>query len=57
MTLLDRAGHGYELFSQYSQGARGFGKERQKNIILLDSIGELARLYAVGHYLFAGPAL
>ncbi|MCI5219608.1 MAG: hypothetical protein D3914_10585 [Candidatus Electrothrix sp. LOE2] len=56
-TLDDATVDGYELFSQYSLGARGVGKERQKNIILLDSIGELARLYAVGHYLFCGASL
>lgn len=57
MALLDQAGFGYELFSQCSQGARVSGKERQKNILLLDSIGELARLYAAGHYIFCGASL
>ncbi|MCI5125352.1 MAG: hypothetical protein D3925_12970 [Candidatus Electrothrix sp. AR5] len=57
MALLDRAGLGYELFSQYPQGSQGSTKERQENIILLDSMGELAHLYAVGHYIFCGASL
>lgn len=54
MALLDQAGLGYELFSQCTQGST---KERQENIILLDSMGELARLYAAGHYIFCGASL
>ncbi|MCW5209772.1 hypothetical protein VU10_06290, partial [Desulfobulbus sp. US1] len=54
MALLDRAGLGYELFSQCTQGSQGSTKECQENIILLDSMGELARLYAAGHYIFCG---
>jgi 3-deoxy-D-manno-octulosonic-acid transferase len=54
MALLDRAGLGYQLFSRIADSA---GRERQKNIILLDSIGELARLYAAGHYIFCGASL
>ncbi|MGB5685024.1 MAG: glycosyltransferase N-terminal domain-containing protein [Candidatus Electrothrix sp.] len=60
MALLDQAGLGYELSSQCSQGARSPGKERQENkenIILLDSMGELAHLYAAGHYIFCGGSL
>ncbi|MDH3330559.1 MAG: hypothetical protein OEM01_15135, partial [Desulfobulbaceae bacterium] len=56
-TLLDRAGLGYELFSQCTQDSRSSTKERQENIILLDSIGELARLYAAGDYIFCGGSL
>ncbi len=52
IALLDQAGLGYQLFSQCTQGARG-----SENIILLDSIGELARLYAAGHYIFCGASL
>ncbi len=57
MALLDQAGLGYELFSQCTQGSRGSTKERQENIILLDSMGELAHLYAAGHYIFCGASL
>ncbi len=57
IALLDQAGLGYELFSQCTQGTRGSTRERQENIILLDSIGELARLYAAGHYIFCGGSL
>ncbi|MCW5203018.1 hypothetical protein VU12_08770 [Desulfobulbus sp. US4] len=57
MALLDRAGLGYELFSQCTQGSQGSTKECQENIILLDSMGELARLYAAGHYIFCGASL
>ncbi len=52
--LLDQAGLRYDLFSQFSEEG---GKKRQGNIILLDSMGELARLYAVGHYNFCGGSL
>ncbi|MDH3349857.1 MAG: hypothetical protein OEM02_17350, partial [Desulfobulbaceae bacterium] len=55
--MLGQAGLGYELFSQCRQGSRGSTKERQENIILLDSMGELARLYAAGHYIFCGASL
>ncbi len=54
MALLDRAGLDYELFSRISEST---GRKRQENIILLDSIGELARLYAAGHYVFCGASL
>jgi 3-deoxy-D-manno-octulosonic-acid transferase len=54
MALLDRAGLGYELFSQV---APSIGREHRENIILLDSIGELARLYAAGHYILCGASL
>ncbi|MCI5141790.1 MAG: hypothetical protein D3909_08715 [Candidatus Electrothrix sp. ATG1] len=52
--LLDRAGLGYELFSQCTEGS---GKGRQEDIILLDSMGKLAELYAVGDYVFCGGSL
>ncbi|MCI5120568.1 MAG: 3-deoxy-D-manno-octulosonic acid transferase, partial [Candidatus Electrothrix sp. AUS4] len=52
--LLEQAGLGYEFFSQFAQGS---GRERQENIILLDSIGALTRLYAVGDYVFCGGSL
>ncbi len=52
--LLDQAGLGYSLFSQFSEED---GKKRRENIILLDSMGELARLYAVGDYIFCGGSL
>ncbi|WP_446008574.1 3-deoxy-D-manno-octulosonic acid transferase [Candidatus Electrothrix sp.] len=57
MAFLEQAGLGYELFSQCSQSVAMAGKTRQENIILLDSIGELARLYAVGDYIFCGGSL
>jgi 3-deoxy-D-manno-octulosonic-acid transferase len=57
MALLDQAGLGYQLFSQCTQGSRGSTKERQENIILLDSIGELAHLYAAGDYIFCRASL
>ncbi|MCI5137984.1 MAG: 3-deoxy-D-manno-octulosonic acid transferase, partial [Candidatus Electrothrix sp. AR1] len=53
----DQVELGYELFSQCTQGSQGSTKEHQENIILLDSMGELARLYAVGHYIFCGASL
>jgi 3-deoxy-D-manno-octulosonic-acid transferase len=52
--LLEQAGLGYNLFSQFPEGDN---KKRQKNIILLDRMGELARIYAVGHYNFCGGSL
>ncbi|WP_339137891.1 MAG: glycosyltransferase N-terminal domain-containing protein [Candidatus Electrothrix sp. GW3-4] len=57
MALLEQAGLGYELFSQFSLSSEGDSKERQGNIILLDRMGELARLYAVGDYIFCGGSL
>ncbi|WPD21662.1 MAG: glycosyltransferase N-terminal domain-containing protein [Candidatus Electrothrix scaldis] len=52
--LLEQAGFGYELFSHFAQEKE---KKRQENIILLDSMGELTRLYAVGDYVFCGGSL
>lgn len=54
MALLDRAGLRYEFFSRFTENS---GRERQENIILLDSMGELAHLYTVGHYIFCGGSL
>ncbi|MCI5148194.1 MAG: hypothetical protein D3916_02125 [Candidatus Electrothrix sp. MAN1_4] len=55
--LLKQAGLTYELFSQRPRSVERNDKTRQGNIILLDSIGELARLYAVGDYIFCGGSL
>jgi 3-deoxy-D-manno-octulosonic-acid transferase len=52
--LLEQAGLGYDSFSKFSQEN---GKKDRKDIILLDRMGELARLYAVGHYNFCGGSL
>ncbi|MCI5159136.1 MAG: 3-deoxy-D-manno-octulosonic acid transferase, partial [Candidatus Electrothrix sp. AUS1_2] len=52
--LLEQAGLTYKLFSQCSQGN---SQEYRENIILLDSMGELTRLYAVGDYIFCGGSL
>ncbi|MCI5191249.1 MAG: hypothetical protein D3905_15990 [Candidatus Electrothrix sp. AS4_5] len=53
-TLLAQAGLGYELFSHFSAGD---GIKRQENIILLNSMGQLAHLYALGDYIFCGGSL
>lgn len=53
-TLLAQAGLGYELFSHFSAVD---GIKRQENIILLNSMGQLAHLYALGDYIFCGGSL
>ncbi len=51
-SLLDRAGLGYELFSHCLQGAA-----RNENIVLVDTMGDLAGLYAAGDFNFCGGSL
>lgn len=55
--LLEQARLGYDLFSQRSQSVEMDGKTQQENIILLDSMGQLAHLYALGDYIFCGGSL
>ncbi len=50
-SLLDQAGLEHELFSHCMH------EKRRKNIVLLDVMGELADLYAVGDYNFCGGSL
>jgi 3-deoxy-D-manno-octulosonic-acid transferase len=50
-TLLDRADLEYDLFSHCA------AKGRHRDIVLLDSMGELADLYSVGDYNFCGGGL
>ena len=57
MAFLDGVGLDYELFSQRSQSVERDDNTRRENIILLDSMGELARLYAAGDYIFCGGSL
>ena len=50
-TLLDSEGLEYDLFS----GCKAQG--RKKNIVLVDSMGELSELYSAGDYNFCGGSL
>jgi 3-deoxy-D-manno-octulosonic-acid transferase len=53
--LLEQAGHRYDLFFRCADKERQH--RRQHKIILLDCMGELADLYAVGDFIFCGGSL
>lgn len=50
-TLLEKSGEGYSLLSGLQE------KNRDHPIILVDTMGELADLYAIGTYIFCGGSL
>lgn len=51
--LLDGYGLSYDLFTELKDKR----KERESSVVLVDSMGELARIYSAGDYIFCGGSL
>lgn len=50
--ILDEKGFSYDLYSELKKGGN-----RKHPVILVDSMGELARIYSAGDYIFCGGSL